>query len=82
MQIEDKRKCKNRKPVNEMEFGTVFTNGQYFFLVTDEGSGDGGYYNSHENNTVLCVNLLTGELTQICEDDQYEVVNAKVTVEA
>jgi len=81
MQIEDKRKCKSRKTVNQMEYGTVFSNGQYFFLVTDEGSGDGGYYNEDGSNTVLCVNLSTGELTQICEDDQYEVVKAKVVIE-
>ena len=80
MQIDDRRKCKSRKSVNQMEFGTVFFNGQYFFLVTDEGMGEGYGYNE-ENNTVLCVNLSDGTLVPICEDDQYEVVKAKVVIE-
>ncbi len=81
MQIEDKRKCKNKKTVNQMEHGTVFYNGVVFLMVTDEGSGEGSYYNDHNNNTVLCLNLSSGELVQICEDDQYEVVKAKAVIE-
>jgi hypothetical protein len=80
MQIEDKRKCKSRKNVNQMDFGTVFFNGVGFLMVTDEGMGEGYGYNE-ENNTVLCLNLSSGELVQICEDDQYEVVKAKVVIE-
>jgi hypothetical protein len=80
MIIDDKRKCKNRKTVNQMEFGTVFRNGNEYFLVTDEGSNEGFQFNE-EDNTILCVNLTNGALVPICEDDLYEIVKAKVVIE-
>jgi len=81
MQIEDKRKCKNRKTVCEMDYGTVFAKGQDYFLVTDEGSGDGGYYNEENGETILCVNLSNGELLQMNANDTYEVIKAKIVIE-
>ena len=80
MQIDDKRKCKSRKTVNQMEFGTVFFNGVGFLMVTDEGADEGWHYNQ-EDNTVICVNLSDGTLVPICGIDEYEVVKAKVVIE-
>jgi hypothetical protein len=80
MQIEDKRKCKSRKTVNQMEFGTVFFNGVGYLMVTDQGDSEGYHFNE-EDNTVLCINLSDGTLVPICEHDQYEVVKAKVVIE-
>jgi len=80
MQIDDKRKCMSRKTVNEISFGEVFFNGKDYFMVTDQGDSEGYHFNE-EDNTILCVNLSDGALVPICEDDQYEVVKAKVVIE-
>jgi len=80
MQIEDKRKCKNHKTVNQIDFGNVFRRGNDYFIVTDQGDSEGYHFNE-EDNTILCVNLSDGTLVPICEDDQYEVVKAKVVIE-
>jgi len=81
MQIEDKRKCKNHKTVNQIDFGNVFRCGNDYFIVTDEGSNEGFDFNQEDDNTILCVNLSNGALVPICEDDLYEVIKAKVVIE-
>ena len=80
MKIEDKRKCKTLKALSIMEFGTVFKNGDEYYIVSDDGTIDGNDFNE-DCDTQYCVNLETGAMKEIYIEDEFEVVKGKVVIE-